>query len=180
MTVKAAQVQPDPTPTPTPENHAPVARISGPATLVTGNPASFDGSGSSDPDGDTLTYTWSAPAALQPTPSGSKLMIVAPMVSKDTPYTISLKVSDGKLSHDVSYTFTVKPLSGGDTGGDTGGDSYPAYKAGTPYKAGDIVSHGGKLYECKPFPYSGWCGQAAFAYEPGKGFAWGDAWNVKK
>ena len=188
VTVKAEAVtpQPDPTPTPTPtpENHAPVARISGPATLTTGNPGSFDGSGSSDEDGDTLTYTWNAPAALQPTQAGSKLLIVAPVVSKDTPYTVSLKVSDGKLTHEVSHTVTIKPLSGGDTGGDTGGDSggntYPAYKAGTPYKAGDVVSNGGKLYECKPWPYSGWCGQAAFAYEPGKGFAWSDAWTVKK
>lgn len=36
--------------------------------------------------------------------------------------------------------------------------AYPAYKSGTAYKAGDIVSNVGALYECKEFPYSGWCG----------------------
>jgi chitinase len=34
--------------------------------------------------------------------------------------------------------------------------AYPAYQAGTAYKAGDIVSNAGALYECKEFPYSGW------------------------
>ncbi|MGL5071602.1 MAG: carbohydrate-binding protein, partial [Aeromonas salmonicida] len=32
--------------------------------------------------------------------------------------------------------------------------SYPAYQAGTAYKAGDVVSNAGSLYECKEFPYS--------------------------
>lgn len=29
--------------------------------------------------------------------------------------------------------------------------AYPAYQAGTAYKAGDIVSNAGALYECKEF-----------------------------
>ncbi|MBN2802507.1 MAG: hypothetical protein JXR91_05400, partial [Deltaproteobacteria bacterium] len=33
----------------------------------------------------------------------------------------------------------------------------------------------GEIYECRPWPYSGWCG-AADAYEPGVGWAWKDAW----
>ena len=36
--------------------------------------------------------------------------------------------------------------------------AYPAYKSGTAYKAGDIVSNVGVLYECKEFPYSGCAG----------------------
>ena len=45
--------------------------------------------------------------------------------------------------------------------------AYPAYKSGTAYKAGDIVSNVGALYECKEFPYSGWCGASPYHYEPG-------------
>lgn len=35
------------------------------------------------------------------------------------------------------------------------------------------------IYECKPFPYSGFCIQwspTANQYEPGVGFAWQEAW----
>ena len=37
----------------------------------------------------------------------------------------------------------------------------------------------GKVYECKPFPYSGWCktwSPSANQYEPGVGSAWTSAW----
>src|SRR5437868_5335718 len=43
------------------------------------------------------------------------------------------------------------------------------------YTSGDRVKDNGKAYQCKPFPFSGWCGASA-AYEPGVGFAWQDAW----
>jgi len=55
--------------------------------------------------------------------------------------------------------------------------AYPAYQAGTAYKAGDIVSNVGALYECKEFPYSGWCGASPYHYEPGVGAVWADAWK---
>jgi hypothetical protein len=43
------------------------------------------------------------------------------------------------------------------------------------YVGGARVSNRGKIYECKPYPHSGWCGIGA-AYEPGVGSAWRDAW----
>ncbi|KVK98994.1 glycosyl hydrolase family 18 protein [Burkholderia ubonensis] len=177
---------PDPQPTPTPVNHAPVANIAGPDRVMTGVPGKFDASGSTDADGDKLTFVWNAPSELQPTPSGDKLLFVAPHVEHDTPYTVRVKVSDGKETSEASYVVTVTPKSRPDGGdkGDQGGDgdkgeSHPQYQQGTAYKAGDVVSNGGKLYECKPWPYSGWCGQAPAAYEPGKGWAWNDAWTEK-
>jgi hypothetical protein len=36
----------------------------------------------------------------------------------------------------------------------------------------------GKLYTCKPYPYTGWCNGAGFAYAPGTGSAWQDAWTL--
>lgn len=42
------------------------------------------------------------------------------------------------------------------------------------YSAGARVQSGINLYECKPYPYSGWCGMDAYA--PGTGWAWADAW----
>lgn len=55
--------------------------------------------------------------------------------------------------------------------------AYPAYQAGTAYKAGDVVSNVGNLYECKEFPYSGWCGASPYHYAPGVGVVWADAWK---
>lgn len=49
------------------------------------------------------------------------------------------------------------------------------------YKAGTQVQQpkNGKVYECKPFPYSGYCVQwsaSATQFEPGVGSAWREAW----
>jgi len=51
------------------------------------------------------------------------------------------------------------------------------------YAAGTIVYQpkDKKLYECKPFPYSGFCKQWTMnsnQYEPGVGFAWESAWTL--
>jgi hypothetical protein len=34
----------------------------------------------------------------------------------------------------------------------------------------------GLLYQCRPFPYSGWCNQAPPYHAPGTGWNWQDAW----
>ena len=97
-----------------------------------------------------------------------------PKPASDTKLDIKLTVTDeGSLSRSASHALLVKGEEGGVTPPD--GD-YPAYKAGTPYKAGERVSNGDASYECKPHPYTGWCSGAAWAYEPGKGTAWSDAW----
>ena len=44
------------------------------------------------------------------------------------------------------------------------------------YNPGDVVQNNGTNYQCKPYPFSGWCGISG-AYEPGVGFAWQDAWT---
>lgn len=57
-------------------------------------------------------------------------------------------------------------------------DGLNSYVAGTKVKGSD-----GKIYECKPWPYSGYCQQwtsSNNAYEPGVGFAWEQAWTLVK
>ncbi len=54
---------------------------------------------------------------------------------------------------------------------------YPAYNTSTTYKAGDKVSNAGNNYQCKSWPYTGWCSGPAAFYEPGVGTAWDTAWT---
>ena len=53
-----------------------------------------------------------------------------------------------------------------------------AYKAGTRV----LQNKTGRVYECKPEPYAGWCrvwSASNTAYEPGVGAAWADAWILR-
>ncbi|WP_380183425.1 hypothetical protein [Kalamiella sp. sgz302252] len=55
--------------------------------------------------------------------------------------------------------------------------AYPAYVEGTVYKAGDRVSAAGGVYSCKAHPFTAWCAGAAWAYAPGTGQHWNQAWD---
>ena len=60
------------------------------------------------------------------------------------------------------------------------GTNVPRYPTGLgSYVAGSKVQgKDGRIYACKPWPYTSWCnGQAAY-YEPGVGSAWMQAWDV--
>ncbi|WP_394210950.1 M66 family metalloprotease [Enterovibrio calviensis] len=53
---------------------------------------------------------------------------------------------------------------------------YPTYQPGLAYQEGDIVKGSdNKLYQCKPWPNSGWCSNPSYA--PGTTPYWQDAWN---
>ena len=55
---------------------------------------------------------------------------------------------------------------------------YPEGKGS--YKPGTVVlGTDGNVYQCKPFPYSGWCNQSSLHYAPGTGLNGSDAW-IKK
>jgi hypothetical protein len=54
-----------------------------------------------------------------------------------------------------------------------------AYAQNNGYAAGSTVKNNDRIYECRPWPYSGWCNSAAVAYAPGTGTVWQDAWIDK-
>jgi aryl-phospho-beta-D-glucosidase BglC (GH1 family)/regulation of enolase protein 1 (concanavalin A-like superfamily) len=62
------------------------------------------------------------------------------------------------------------------TGGSDNCAAIPQYVENGGYVAGSIVKNAGSRYECKPHPFTGWCNGAAWAYAPGTGTYWQDAW----
>ncbi len=56
--------------------------------------------------------------------------------------------------------------------------SITQYVENNSYVAGSKVKNANNQYECKPYPYSGWCNGAAWAYGPGTGAYWSDAWTL--
>jgi len=172
-------VTPIPTPDDTPAvvNHAPVAQIAGPIGAVeAGAQVSLSAEGSTDPDGNTLTYTWRSQDGQTVTGQDKAVVtFTAPESATAQQYEVSLTVSDGELSSTTSYLLNVKAKAATPSGEDT---SYPAWSANSKYNAGDIVNNHGKLFQCKPFPYSGWCNNAPTYYEPGAGLAWAEAWTA--
>nr|WP_010131324.1 Ig-like domain-containing protein [Microbulbifer agarilyticus] len=64
-------------------------------------------------------------------------------------------------------------VEAGQVGGGCAG--VPAFSAGTSYAAGDVVENVNHKYRCD---IAGWCSSnAAWAYEPGVGQHWTDAWT---
>ncbi|VEA39363.1 secreted chitinase [Salmonella enterica subsp. enterica] len=174
--------EPDVTPTPAPvtdENVAPVARIAGPVGAVeAGSPVSLSAEGSTDANGDKLTYTWMSQDGK--TLSGQDKAVVifnAPDVTQNTQYVVNLTVSDGTLSSTAVYTLNVKAKAAAADDEDKT-TSYPAWSSSQKWNPGDIVNNNGALYQCKPFPEGSWCNVAPAYYEPGVGIAWADAWNA--
>ncbi|MNT14486.1 Chitinase A precursor [compost metagenome] len=149
-----------------PEVIAPQAKLSGPAQAKSGERVVLSGKASTGTD---LRYRWTVPAGISAGAlDQAEISFVAPSNAKDTPYRFTLAVSNSRGEVQASHTVTVlaKPAVGG----------YPQYKAGTIYKAGDKVVNVGKTFECKIFPYSGWCSQSPSHYAPGTGSHWRDAW----
>ncbi|WP_082095661.1 chitinase [Photobacterium halotolerans] len=236
------------------DNQAPVVTLTASDTATAEQEVTVSAA-ISDADDTDLTINWSASndLTLQISPDQRSATFTAPVVTVETPVTVSVAVSDpAGNSVTATKTVTVQPAGetcaqswlatavyvAGDTvvfagqtwqaqwwtqGNEPGAEQwgpwtvvgnasctgettepvvpvdpseptdpeeitdpaepvipgdYPAYEAGTAYAAGDKVSAGGVDYQCKPYPYSAWCSGAAWAYAPGTGTAWQDAWTV--
>ena len=99
-----------------PSNRAPVADAGPDQTVDEGVLVTLDGSGSADPDGDALTYAWTAPAGITLSDASAQMpTFTAPDVEASTVYDITLVVNDGLLdSGPDMVSITVNPVSGCD------------------------------------------------------------------
>jgi hypothetical protein len=86
-------------------------------------------------------------------------------------YTVTAKATDNQGASTTSAAVSL-------TVNNSGGCTYPQYVENNGYVAGSRVKNAGNAYECKPYPYSGWCNGAAWAYAPGTGTYWQDAWTL--
>lgn len=156
---------------PAPVNPAPpIARISGPTSLKSGQAFTFNGTASTGSNG-PLLFQWSIPG-LAGSQNNSTADGVALTVTAQTSFKARVNIRDpdnGKTAQ-AEFDFIVTPSAGG--------GEYPAYVEGTAYKEGDIVTNDRKNYKCKGWPATGWCAGAAWAYSPGIGTAWQQAWDL--
>jgi PKD repeat protein len=114
-------------------NRAPVADAGGPYTGIVNVAVSFNGAGSTDPDGDALTYSWDFDAtdgitadATGATPSHTYTVAGT--------YTVTLTVSDGTLGDTDTATATISESGGFQADASvTGGDRVIRLQANKPF-----------------------------------------------
>lgn len=99
-------------------NRPPVANAGGPYSVAVNDPVNLNGGGSTDPDGDTLTYSWNFGDSSNGT--GSPAPHTYTQVGD---YTVTLTVDDGR-GHSVSSTVIVRV---------TAANQPPVAKSGGPY-----------------------------------------------
>ncbi|WP_158625784.1 myxosortase-dependent M36 family metallopeptidase [Corallococcus carmarthensis] len=97
-------------------NRFPVGQAPAAITADEGSNVVLDASGITDPDGDTLTYTWAqvGGSTVQTTGAGTaQLSFTAPQVQADTAVAFSLTVtdSDGAAAGPFVYTVNVKQVN---------------------------------------------------------------------
>lgn len=88
-------------------------------------------------------------------------------------YSLTAMATDNQNASTVSAAVSITVTT------PTGGCNASQYVENNGYVAGSQVQNAGGLYQCREWPYSGWCNGAAWAYGPGTGTYWQDAWVYK-
>ncbi|MDB5272924.1 MAG: C-terminal target protein, partial [Chitinophagaceae bacterium] len=155
-------------------NQAPTVNLTSPATSTVNAPASISITATAaDADGTVSKVDFYNGTTLLFSDASSPYAYTWSNVAAGT-YTITAKATDnsGASTTSGAVTVTVKTVS---TNSCTG---IATYVENGGYVAGSKVQNAGSQYQCKPYPYSGWCNGAAWAYGPGTGAYWTDAWTL--
>lgn len=107
-------------------NEAPISVAGNNQAVASGATVTLDGSRSNDPDGDSLSYSWSqtlGPSVALSGANASTATFAAPQVTSDTLLRFTLQVTDaGGLSDTATASVTVRAnaVSAGGSGGGSG------------------------------------------------------------
>ncbi|RQO52975.1 lytic polysaccharide monooxygenase [Pseudomonas sp. KBW05] len=144
----------------------PVAEITGPVDLVSGQPYTFTGTLRNAQN--TPQYAW-APVLITNNISSKTVTGPAPVVTQPTDFIVRLNTRDGQTGANYTATHAVRvsPATG-----------FPQWKPNGGYNSGSEVSNHGVNYRCKQGAAGAWCGQDV--NEPGKPGStfWQRAWDV--
>ncbi|GLX77454.1 hypothetical protein tinsulaeT_07940 [Thalassotalea insulae] len=91
-----------------------------------------------DDQNDPLTYHWQVPEPLSFSGEGSDITLIAGDIDNNADVTVSVAVSDGKLTTSMSFKVTIIALS-----------DVPVWSATQAYNKGDRVSYQGQIYQAK-------------------------------
>lgn len=130
-------------------NQAPKAAVDGPGEARIGSEVRFDASGSSDADGDSLTYTWTqtdGPRIAGTPARGVEWVFTVPDTMRGQRFELLLTVEDGRGGQSV-VPFSLVALAREETsGGGSGGDGSGSGSGdGSGDGRGDGQSPGGSL-----------------------------------
>jgi GH18 family chitinase len=155
-------------------NSAPTVSITSPANNAAFNaPATITIQASAtDSDGSITKVEFYNGSTLLGTDTSSPYSFIWSGVPVGT-YPISAKATDNLGATATSATVSVIVRTADNC------SSIAQYTENGGYVAGSLVKNAGSQYECRPWPNSGWCNGAAWAYAPGTGMYWQDAWTLK-
>ena len=141
-------------------NAAPTANPGGPYMGAVNTPIAFDGSLSSDPDGDPLTYAWAFGDGI-----GSTGVMRSHSYTATGVYNVCLTVNDGSLDSDQACTMAVvyDPSAGFVTGGGWIESPAGAYKADASLAGKATFGFVSKYQKSADVP----SGNTAFEFEVG-------------
>ncbi|MGL5948875.1 MAG: M66 family metalloprotease [Aeromonas sp.] len=99
-----------------------------------------------DPEGDHLTFAWTAPANWLISGGAShQVTLQTPVVSAAQEHTVSVTVSDGQHERQAQIVVSLLPVSGGDSEGcqvtDPNASQVVAWDSAQVYNGGERVSH---------------------------------------
>lgn len=141
------------------DNASPTADAGPDGSALASDTVTLDGSGSADPDGDGLSYTWKI--AKKPAASRTRVVNEASETAQffadvDGEYLITLTVSDGQLTASDEATWTVETPNGGpiaDAGGDqvvSVNDTVQLNGSGSTDPDGDALTYNWQLISKPP------------------------------
>lgn len=159
---------------PPPPNQAPTVSLTGPSNNATYNaPASINiTANASDADGNVTKVEFYNGGTKIGEDASAPYSLTWSNVGAGT-YTISARAFDNNNASTTSGSITVKVNTVVVTDQCTG---LATYSENNGYVPGSKVKNAGRQYECREWPYSGWCNGASWAYAPGTGLYWTDAW----